>query len=40
VATGFRMLNMKKFSITEMVPAMVFVMPISYVWIQYIVPLL
>ncbi len=32
VATGFRILNLKKFPIADMLPAMVFVMPFSWFW--------
>ncbi|MCI8658763.1 MAG: DUF554 domain-containing protein [Lachnospiraceae bacterium] len=40
LATGFRMIKVKEFPVAEMIPAMVLVMPISYLWTAYIVPLL
>ena len=39
IATGFRMMHLKNFPIADMLPAMVLVMPFSYVWVNYIVPL-
>lgn len=38
VATGFRMMRLRNFPIADMIPAMVIVMPISYVWVTYIMP--
>ncbi len=40
VATGFRISGIKNFPIANMIPAMIIVMPISFLWVQYIVPLL
>nr|MCR5606092.1 DUF554 domain-containing protein [Treponema sp.] len=40
VATGLRMSKIKEFPIADMLPAMALVMPISYLWTSYIVPLL
>ncbi len=39
VATGFRMMKVKMFPTADMIPAMVLVMPISYLWMTYIMPL-
>ena len=40
LATGFRMIKVKEFPVAEMIPAMVLVMPISYVWTAFVAPLL
>lgn len=40
VATGFRMMKLKNFSIANMLPSMIFVMPFSYIWVMCILPLL
>lgn len=40
VATGLRMAKIKDFPIADMIPAMVLVMPLSAIWVQYIAPLL
>ncbi len=39
LATGFRMIKVKMFHIADMVPAMILVMPISALWVNYIMPL-
>lgn len=39
MATGFRMIKVKMFPIADMVPAMILVMPISALWVNYIMPL-
>lgn len=39
LATGFRMIKVKEFPIADMIPAMVLVMPVSYLWSTYILPL-
>lgn len=39
-ATGLRIAGIKSFPIGNMIPAMILVMPFSYCWISYIVPLL
>lgn len=39
LATGFRMIKVKMFPIANMVPAMILVMPISALWVNYIMPL-
>ncbi len=38
VATGFRMMKVKEFPIADMIPAMVLVMPLSYLWVTYVLP--
>lgn len=40
VATGFRILQLKKFPTVDMTLAMLLVMPISWIWVEWIVPLL
>ena len=38
LATGFRMVKIRNFPVADMIPAMVIVMPLSYVWVAYIMP--
>lgn len=38
VGTGFRMMDIKPFPTADMIPALVLVMPISYVWVTWILP--
>lgn len=40
LATGFRMIKLKMFPIADMIPAMIIVMPLSWVWVNWILPLL
>ena len=40
LATGFRMIKVKEFPVADMIPAMVLVMPVSYLWTSFIMPLL
>lgn len=40
LATAFRMTKMKLFPTADMIPAMILVMPFSYIWTTYIMPLL
>lgn len=40
LATGFRIAKIKQFPITDMLPAMVLAMPVSWLWTAYIVPFL
>ncbi|EHJ56058.1 hypothetical protein HMPREF9318_01299 [Streptococcus urinalis FB127-CNA-2] len=40
LATGFRMIRLKNFPIAEMIPSMVIVMPLSWIWVHFIIPLL
>lgn len=39
LATGFRMVKLKMFPTADMIPAMILVMPISWLWVNYILPL-
>ncbi len=39
LATGFRICKIKNFSIADMIPAMIMVMPISHIWMTYILPM-
>lgn len=38
LATGFRMIKVKEFPIADMIPAMLLVMPVSYLWVAYVLP--
>lgn len=40
VATGLRMMKLKPFPVADMTPAMVLVMPISYAWVTWLLPLI
>lgn len=40
LATGFRMIKVKMFPTADMISAMLFVMPISWIWTTWIIPLL
>ncbi|QFP79287.1 DUF554 domain-containing protein [Latilactobacillus graminis] len=40
LATGFRIAKMKEFPIADMIPAMVLVMPLSWLWTTIVMPLL
>lgn len=40
VATGFRVIKVKMFPTADMIPAMIMVMPLSWLWTTYVVPLL
>lgn len=40
LASGFRMVQIKMFPTADMIPMMVIVMPISWFWVQIILPLL
>lgn len=40
VATGLRIAKIKEFPVADMIPAMIFVMPISWAWANWILPLL
>ena len=39
LATGFRMIKVKMFPVADMIPAMVLAMPVSWLWVTYILPL-
>ena len=36
LATGFRMVKLKEFPTADMIPAMILVMPFSWIWVNYI----
>lgn len=38
-ATGFRMIKVKDFPTADMIPSMILVMPVSWLWTNYILPL-
>ena len=38
--TGFRMIRVKNFPVADMIPSMILVMPISWLWTAYILPVL
>lgn len=40
LATGFRIVRLKQFPIADMIPAMVLVMPLSWLWSACVLPLL
>ncbi len=40
VATGLRIMKLKSFPVADMIPAMVIVMPLSYIWTSWLLPLL
>lgn len=39
LVTGFRIIKVKMFPIADMIPAMILVMPLSFLWSTYILPL-
>ena len=39
IATGFRIINVKMYPTADMIPAMILVMPLSFLWMTYIIPL-
>ncbi|RGY98100.1 DUF554 domain-containing protein [Clostridium sp. AM58-1XD] len=40
VATGFRIIRLKMFPTADMIPAMIIIMPVSWLWASYIFPIL
>ena len=40
IATGLRMMKLKEFPVADMIPAMALVMPLSWLWVNGILPLL
>lgn len=40
LATGFRIMQLKAFPTADMIPAMILVMPLSWIWANFIVPLI
>lgn len=39
LATGFRIIKVQMFPTADMIPSMILVMPFSWIWVQYILPL-
>ena len=39
LVTGFRMIKVKMFPVADMIPAMIVVMPFTWLWVTYILPL-
>lgn len=40
LATGFRMIKVKMFLTADMIPSMILIMPISWTWVNWILPLM
>lgn len=40
LATGFRMIKVKMFPTADMIPSMILIMPISWAWVNWILPLM
>lgn len=40
LATGFRMIQVRMFPIADMIPAMILVMPFSWIWVNWVLPLI
>ena len=40
LATGFRILNVTEFPTADMIPAMILVMPVSWLWTTFVLPLI
>ena len=40
IATGFRIMKLRQFPTADMIPAMILVMPISWAWVNWVVPLI
>lgn len=38
LATGFRIIQVKNYPTADMIPAMILVMPLSWLWMTYIIP--
>ena len=38
LATGFRMVKLKMFPTADMIPSMIIIMPLSWLWVTYILP--
>lgn len=38
LATGFRIIKVKMFPTADMIPAMILVMPLSWLWVTYVIP--
>ena len=39
LATGFRMVRLKLFPVAEMIPSMILIMPVSWLWMSFVLPL-
>lgn len=39
LATGFRMVKLKMFPTADMIPSMIIIMPLSWFWVTYILPM-
>lgn len=39
LATGFRMVKLKMFPTADMIPSMIIIMPLSWLWVTYILPI-
>jgi uncharacterized membrane protein YqgA involved in biofilm formation len=39
LVTGFRIIQVKNYPTADMIPAMILVMPLSWLWMTYIIPL-
>ena len=40
IATGFKIAKIRDFPVADMIPAMVLVWPLSWAWINWILPML
>lgn len=40
LATGLRMMQLRQFPVADMIPGMILVMPVSYLWSQWLLPLI
>lgn len=40
LATGFRMMQLRSFPVADMIPSMILVMPVSYLWSQWVLPII
>lgn len=40
LATGFRMMKVKELPVADMIPAMILIMPVSWAWVNWIMPIL
>ena len=40
IATGFRIIKVKMFPVADMIPSMVIVMPLSWLWVNVILHLI
>ena len=40
IATGFNISGIKQFPIADMIPSMILVMPMTWIWVTYVIPIL